>query len=135
MIEDSKETLWTCCWSSNGKILAASGADKIIRLYQEGRLTDELRGAHSKSVRSLSFCPRRSKIAAASFDGTISIWSKFTGDCNSGADKWRCSATLEGHENEVKSVGWSVFMSEEDEEEQVFLATCGRDKTVWIWAM
>lgn len=135
MIEDSKETLWTCCWSSNGKILAASGADKIIRLYQEGRLTDELRGAHSKSVRSLSFCPRRAKIAAASFDGTISIWSKFTGDCNSGADKWRCSATLEGHENEVKSVGWSVFMSEEDEEEQVFLATCGRDKTVWIWAM
>ena len=130
---DTIDTLWTCSWSSNGKLLAASGADKVIRLYSSNgssfKLVNELKGAHSKSVRAVSFCPRRMKLAAASFDGTISIWS------GSGSSQWTCSATLEGHENEVKGASWKIFMDEMAEEEQVFLATCGRDKTVWIWAM
>ena len=38
--------------------------------------------------------------ASASFDGTVAIWDKRSG-------QFECMATLEGHENEVKGVCWS----------------------------
>ncbi len=40
-------------------------------------------------------------------------------------DGWRFAVILEGHDSEIKSVGWSCAGN--------FLATCSRDKSVWIW--
>lgn len=57
-------------------------------------------------------------IASASFDATTCIWERQGG-------AFECNATLEGHENEVKGVAWSRSGQ--------FLATCSRDKSVWVW--
>ncbi|KAH8906719.1 WD40 repeat-like protein [Coniochaeta sp. PMI_546] len=41
------------------------------------------------------------------------------------ADDWEFTLVLEGHENEIKSVSFAPSGQ--------YLATCSRDKTVWIW--
>jgi WD40 repeat protein len=93
----------------------------------------------SRTIRSMEFAPTppniRKILAVASFDGSISIWEEFSSESKSTAPKlkqdantpcgWECTAQLEGHENEVKDVTWNATGT--------LLASCGRDKSVWIW--
>jgi WD40 repeat protein len=57
-------------------------------------------------------------LATVSFDGTTVIWEKQ-------GSSYEVISSLEGHESEVKSVAWSPSGA--------YLATCSRDKSVWIW--
>ncbi|KAJ2001268.1 cytosolic iron-sulfur protein assembly [Coemansia thaxteri] len=80
---------------------------------------DVIDNAHKRTVRSVAFEPTQGRtLATASFDGTTAIWEKSD-------ETYECVATLEGHDNEAKCVAWAASGQ--------LLATCGRDKSVWIW--
>lgn len=131
----SSSPAWDCVFSRDGKWLAAcyGAPDPCVRIWQHledeeitnnnndtsWTLSTTLEGVQTRTIRSLHFAPTRIPIlASASFDGTIAIWEY--------ADKvWECTALLEGHDNEVKCCRWNSTGS--------LLATCGRDKTVWLW--
>lgn len=57
-------------------------------------------------------------LALGSFDATMSVFA--LEDPN-----WEFLAQLEGHDNEIKGVAWSPSGQ--------FLASCSRDKSVWVW--
>lgn len=82
-------------------------------------------------------------LATGSFDSSAGIWRReegtsleddFTNRRVGGAededgrdedDDYQFSCILDGHESEIKSLSWSPTGQ--------YLATCSRDKSVWIW--
>lgn len=115
---------------------------------------------HKKSVRSISWAPSGKTLATGSFDSSVAVWEEVDPDAEdegsegdegvyrpnggnggkgSGEEdgqgdqdmkdvkekEWECVTTLEGHESECKSVAFSS--------DGALLASCSRDKSVWVW--
>lgn len=145
------DRVWHVAWSPCGRLLASCGADKSIRIWSplpraapsstlapsqttidfdaEWVCVATLEDTQSRTVRSCEFSPCGSYLAATSFDSTTVVWQRGRRAKADGSgdtvEEWECVATLEGHENEVKSVSWSSDGS--------MIATCSRDKSIWIW--
>ena len=82
-------------------------------------------------------------MATGSFDASAGIWKRWDEsqlvarsspnrdrngdgeDEEEDEDDWRFAVVLDGHESEIKSVAWSPSGQ--------YLATCSRDKSVWVW--
>ncbi|KAL5612957.1 hypothetical protein BROUX41_003965 [Berkeleyomyces rouxiae] len=133
--------------------LLATAHAKSVTIFSLSTLTkhSSLSGGHSRSIRSLSWKPNLEAdgmcLATGSFDSTAGLWRWEDGDedetslerevIRSGADagtggsddngskEWEFTLVLEGHDSEIKSVQFSPS--------GVYLATCSRDKTLWIW--
>jgi len=135
---DSDERVWHVSWTPNGAFIASCGEDKIVRIWTSSsvdesgkvglwepsssmRCISTLEDAQSKCIRCCEWSPDATMLACASFDCTVVIWEAQ----NPGRTKWDQITCLEGHDSEVKSVAWS--------KNGRWLASCGRDKKVWIW--
>lgn len=137
--------------------LLATCHSKAVTIYSLSTLSSHslLTGGHSRSVRTGAWKPglppHKLCLVTASFDSTAALW-RWDADnmplpessSNQGlemdialsnnahedhdstkSDDWEFTLVLEGHESEVKSVAFSPAGQ--------FLATCSRDKSVWIW--
>lgn len=144
-------------------LLATASSDKTSRIFklspsQNFPAVATLADTHKRSVRTVSFKPQLVSsdedfidlpaLASGSFDATISVWGIEEPEdidmvhddedesglssqereielLTSPKNEWNLMALIEGHENEVKAVAWNWSGR--------YLASCSRDKTVWIW--
>ncbi|KAK8025449.1 hypothetical protein PG990_003272 [Apiospora arundinis] len=134
--------------------LIATAHEKSTTVFSLSTLTSHstLSGGHTRSVRSVAWKPNLSPhklcLVSGSFDSTAGLWRweeekkasgddlevEITGASGNGdsSDKddadekdWEFALVLEGHDSEIKSVAFSPSGQ--------YLATCSRDKSVWIW--
>ena len=129
-------------------ILATCASDKTVWVYSLTSFTQlsKISDGHKRSIRSCAWKPNLQKesiLATGSFDASVGIWRK-EHDAGNGNEmdltysnlggenqeeeedeEWRFALVLEGHESEVKGVSWSAGGN--------LLATCSRDKSIWVW--
>ncbi|KAI0340354.1 WD40 repeat-like protein [Trametopsis cervina] len=131
-----EDRAWNVAWNPTRSLLASCSADKTVRLYNytvpsdsteapKFELNTSIATGHTKTVRAVAWSPSGQTLATASFDANIGIWAQEEEDEGNGAGEWECMSLLEGHETECKSVAYSSSGT--------LLASCSRDKTVWIW--
>ncbi|KAH9926733.1 WD40-repeat-containing domain protein [Fomitopsis serialis] len=142
-LEGHDDRAWHVAWNPKRPILASCSADKTVRMYHyHSKSTTEEGGSelvfahsttiptgHAKTVRAIAWSPSGKTLATASFDSNIGIWAQDedenAGDTTGGDAEWECMSLLEGHETECKSIAYSAGGN--------LLASCSRDKTVWVW--
>ncbi|KAI9331327.1 WD40-repeat-containing domain protein [Obelidium mucronatum] len=116
------DRVWQATWHPAQAVLVSCSGDRSVRLWtqKDGRWTpaETVGDAHKRTVRAAAFAAD-GLLATAGFDGVVGV---FEDSANAG---FECVATLDGHENEVKSVAWAPAAP--------LLATCSRDKSVWVW--
>lgn len=132
--------------------LLATAHQKAVTVFSLSTLTSHstLTGGHTRSVRSVAWKPnlgpQKLCLVSGSFDSTAGLWrwegpsgenletevtannhrsGESDDDDGDGEKDWEFTLVLEGHDSEVKSVVFSPSGQ--------YLATCSRDKSVWIW--
>ncbi|ORY64243.1 WD40-repeat-containing domain protein [Pseudomassariella vexata] len=127
--------------------LIATAHHKSVTIFSLSTLSSHstLSGGHERSVRSIAWkpyaTPNKLCLVTGSFDRTAGLWRweeeghsssdalDITATRDSSSDKedkdWEFTLVLEGHDSEIKSVAFAPGGQ--------YLATCSRDKSVWIW--
>lgn len=142
-------------------ILATANNDRTVLIHslRDFRLLSTISGGHKRSIRSVAWRDDGKKgesvLATGSFDSNVGIWKREDaysnaeggppgGTTNDNPDllnegfvgsesiksedheDWQFAVLLTGHDSEVKSVAFSPSNPS-------LLATCSRDKSLWIW--
>ncbi|KAH8175284.1 WD domain, g-beta repeat domain-containing protein [Sarocladium implicatum] len=158
---DLRERAW-CSTPHPTLPLLATAHSKSVTVFSLSTLSSHstLTGGHSRSVRSVAWKPGLPSgklcLVTGSFDSTAGIWrwegedaagaggaenmeveitAKTTSAQKTGDDSdddtpaddkdWEFTLVLEGHDSEIKACSFSPSGAH--------LATCSRDKSLWIW--
>ncbi|EKX73203.1 WD domain, G-beta repeat containing protein [Theileria equi strain WA] len=160
-VNGHNERIWCIAWSPTENIFATCSADRKVKIWRfikedsvgvshfcpldpqncgkeyKVELEFSIDNAFKKTVRSVKFSNDGKFLICASFDGTTSIWTRTyirdsTGESTQNPTShtgcklvWKYVSILQGHENEVKCAAFDPS--------GVYIATCGRDKTIWIY--
>lgn len=150
--------IWQCCKTTQNPTSTNKALEEEWKLLATIQDDNDTSG-HTRSIRSVAFAPTAISydvvpiLATASFDGKVLIWEYCQDDDNDDEDDHMIKtkdddnysihnnnneqattsssgyfepiAQLEGHDNEIKDLAWNATGS--------LLASCGRDKTIWIW--
>jgi eukaryotic-like serine/threonine-protein kinase len=118
-LEGHSSFVWSVAYSPDAKLIASSGSDQTIRLWDAATGTMvrllELRG-FMNSANAVTFSPDGERIAVGANDGQIWIWCVADGST---------TAVLRGHTAPVTSVAFSP--------DGRTLASASNDTTVRLW--
>ncbi|ORY09346.1 WD40-repeat-containing domain protein [Clohesyomyces aquaticus] len=143
----SSSRVWQSTPHPTLPIIATACSDRTVRVYSLTSFTllHSITGGHKRSIRAVSWKPGvtgQSVLATGSFDASVGIWRRAEGggqeedythrrrgdgdeEEEDDEDDYQFSCILDGHESEIKSLSWSPSGQ--------YLATCSRDKSVWVW--
>jgi cytosolic iron-sulfur protein assembly protein CIAO1 len=122
------DVVWGVAWHPSRALLASCSADRSVRLWAprgegaEWECVCTLDGVAGRTVRQVAWSPDGGLLCAVSFDGTATVW-----EIPRALEDPTLLATLEAHQNEVKGCAFAPSGAQ--------LATCGRDKSVIVWAV
>jgi len=149
-LQGHEDIVWCVAWRPHTMPpqFASCGQDRFVRIWglQSG-IDPEVEGGwvllgdidaserHSRTLRSITWSHDGKLAAVSSFDASTSLWqeARARDDFDHSGDgmvhraglTFECVGTVTGHENEVKSAGFSPSGE--------YFATCSRDKSVWIF--
>jgi WD40 repeat protein len=116
-----KKSIRSVAWAPSGKTLATGSFDSTVGVWEEVDPED----AEAEGEEGTEGVVRSKSGLKASEEEDDDEEQGGPEEIKKNGKEWECVTTLEGHESECKSVGFSSDGS--------LLASCSRDRSVWVW--